>query len=86
MISPSEGGETMAAIGRVTGDDEVQVLRERLADAERRLAERKVIDRAKGLLMAVGLTEDEAYRRLRQEAMKRQMRLGELALELLRNV
>lgn len=76
----------MAAIGSVTGDDEVQVLRERLADAERRLAERKVIDRAKGLLMAVGLTEDEAYRRLRQEAMKRQMRLGDLAVELLRNV
>lgn len=76
----------MAAIGSITGDHEVQVLRERLAEAERRLAERQVIDRAKGLLMAAGLTEDEAYRRLRQQAMTRQMRLGDLAAELLRTV
>ncbi|MEO1331746.1 MAG: ANTAR domain-containing protein, partial [Pseudomonadota bacterium] len=45
-------------------------MREELAETKRALEERKVIDRAKGLLMkARGVSEDEAYARLRKTAM-----------------
>jgi two-component system, response regulator PdtaR len=52
---------------------ELQELRQALAD-------RKVIERAKGLLMAQqGLTEDEAFRRLRRSAMDTQRPLADTA-------
>ena len=57
-----------------------QALREELADTRVRLAERQWVDKAKGLLMQLkGISEDEAYKRLRAEAMKRQKRIGEIA-------
>jgi two-component system, response regulator / RNA-binding antiterminator len=60
--------------------EEFQKLREALAAAEDRLAERKLVERAKGLLMqARGLSEDEAYRALRRMAMDRNRRLAEVA-------
>ena len=44
------------------------------------LEERKVIDRAKGILMKVkGLTEDEAYVLLRSTAMREKKKIGEIA-------
>ena len=44
------------------------------------LAERKVIDRAKGILMkAKGLTEEEAYALLRKTAMSQSRKLSEIA-------
>ena len=52
---------------------EMQGLRQALAD-------RKVIERAKGLLMArEGLTEDEAFRRLRRSSMDTQRPLADTA-------
>ena len=48
------------------------------------LADRKVIERAKGLLMAQErLTEDEAFRRLRRSAMDTQRPLAEIARAIL---
>lgn len=48
-----------------------QKLREQLELAARRAEERKLIDTAKGMLMAAyGLVEEEAYRRLQQSAME----------------
>ncbi len=61
-----------------------QALAERLAETERKLAERKAVERAKGLLMQRrGLSEDEAYRELRRLAMQTGKRLGEVAETLL---
>lgn len=61
-----------------------QALAQRLADTERQLAERKVVERAKGLLMQRrGLSEEEAYRELRRLAMQTGRRLGEVAETLL---
>jgi response regulator NasT len=61
-----------------------QALRRELADARSELQDRKVIDRAKGLLMQrQGLTEDEAYARLRKMAMDKGLRLAEVAQRLL---
>ena len=59
-------------------------LRSELADARSQLTDRKVIDRAKGLLMQrQGLSEDEAYARLRKTAMDKGLKLGEVAQRIL---
>lgn len=59
-------------------------LRSELADARNQLEERKVIDRAKGLLMTrQGLPEQEAYARLRKAAMDRGLKLSEVAQRLI---
>lgn len=57
-----------------------QEMAAKLADTERQLAERKSVEKAKGLLMKRrGLTEDEAYRELRDLAMQTGKKLGEVA-------
>lgn len=55
-------------------------LREQLRHAQLKLSERKLIERAKGLLMdEVGLSEDAAYAHLRRVAMDRSLRLVDVA-------
>ena len=57
-----------------------QALRRELADARSELHDRKLIDRAKGLLMQrQGLTEQHAFEKLRKAAMDRGLKLGEVA-------
>jgi len=59
-------------------------LRSELNLAQQKLAERKFIERAKGLLMkARGLSEDEAYHALRRMAMERNRRMGDVAKSVL---
>jgi response regulator NasT len=63
---------------------EFQALRDELKKTKATLAERKLIDRAKGLLMRErNLSEDEAYAALRKLAMDRQQRLVDVAEALL---
>ena len=48
------------------------------------LEERKVIDRAKGILMKVkGLNEEEAYVLMRSTAMREKKKIGEIAQSIL---
>ncbi len=57
-----------------------QALSDKLADTERELAERKQIERAKGLLMTRrGLSEEDAYQELRKLAMNTGKPLREIA-------
>lgn len=57
-----------------------QALREELAEAKGALEERKVIERAKGLLMrARGMDEEAAYRAMRRMAMDQGQRLIDVA-------
>ncbi|WP_432259119.1 ANTAR domain-containing response regulator [Cupriavidus sp. TMH.W2] len=57
-----------------------QELRAELDATRLKLAERKVVERAKGLLMqARGLSEEEAYKRLRSMAMERGLKLVDAA-------
>ena len=64
--------------------EEFQHLRAELAEANLKLSERKLVDRAKGLLMqSRGLSEDEAYHALRKLAMSRKQRLGDVAQQVL---
>ncbi|MCA0206268.1 ANTAR domain-containing response regulator [Pararhodobacter sp.] len=62
---------------------QMQRLRTELEATRRALEERKLIDRAKGILMrARGLSEDEAYALLRKTAMDQKKRLAEVAAAL----
>jgi response regulator NasT len=62
----------------------VDRLRKELHATQAALAERKTIDRAKGLLMkARGLSEEEAYALLRKSAMDKGKRVSEVAEALL---
>jgi two-component system, response regulator / RNA-binding antiterminator len=55
-------------------------LQRELTEARSELADRKVIERAKGLLMkAKGLSEEEAYGLLRRQAMNEKRKLAEIA-------
>jgi len=66
-----------AAIARF---EEFKALRLELTEANTKLSERKVIEKAKGLLMKRrGIDEDEAYRLLRNMAMEQNIRLATLA-------
>ena len=61
----------------------MQSLRAQLAEANQKLLDRKLIERAKGLLMkSRGLDEDAAYALLRKMAMDRQLKLPDLAQRL----
>lgn len=66
-----------AAIARF---EEFKALRAELSEANLKLSERKVIEKAKGLLMKQrGIDEDAAYTLLRNMAMKQNIRLATLA-------
>jgi len=57
-----------------------EAMRRELADARTQLSERKLIDRAKGILMKrQSLNEEEAYARLRKTAMDKSMKLADVA-------
>ena len=59
-------------------------LRAELSDTKNKLAERKVLDRAKGLLMKRHkISEDEAYQKLRTLAMNKNLKLSEVAQRIL---
>jgi response regulator NasT len=69
-----------AAIARF---EQFHALKREFDEIEEKLADRKVIERAKGLLMkSRGLTEDEAFRALRKQAMQSNARLGDVARQL----
>ncbi|MBA3996056.1 MAG: response regulator [Candidatus Accumulibacter sp.] len=61
-----------------------QALRQELAESNRKLSDRKLIDRAKGVLMkARDLDEDGAYHALRKLAMERGKPMAEVARDVL---
>jgi response regulator NasT len=61
-----------------------QKLRHELSETKMKLAERKVIERAKGFLMERHhCSEDDAYRKLRRLAMDKNMKLSDVAQRML---
>lgn len=69
LIKPVEPAELSAAINvAYKRFMEQRVIAEQAVKLHRTLEMRKIVDRAKGKLMADGLTEEEAYRRIQQEA------------------
>ena len=70
-----------AAVARF---EEIKSLRFALSVANTKLDERKIIERAKGLLMKQrALDEDEAYQLMRSMAMKKNMKLADLSHQLI---
>jgi len=64
--------------------EEFQRLKIELAEANLKLSERKLVERAKGLLMqSRGLSEDDAYHALRKLAMAKKQRLGDVAQQVI---
>jgi AmiR/NasT family two-component response regulator len=62
---------------------ELEALEAEVAQAHEALADRKVVERAKGLLMAaLGLSEPEAFRRMQDAARRRNLRLVEIASQI----
>lgn len=63
--------------------EDLRALKAELTETKLKLAERKVVERAKGILMRThGLDEETAYATLRKSAMDRSLRLGEVAQRL----
>lgn len=60
---------------------------DRVKDMERELAARKIVDRAKGLLMDYyHITEQDAYRRMQQTSMKRGLPIAEVAQRVVKEI
>ena len=75
-------GEDLSGIIQVAAARfaEYKKLRDELKEAKNQLSERKLVDRAKGILMTDhGYSEPEAYKRMRNMAMSRGKRLSEVA-------
>lgn len=61
-----------------------ELIRAELIEVNQRFAERKLVDRAKGILMgARQLREEEAYRALRSAAMHRMQRIGQVSQQVI---
>jgi len=75
-------GEDLSGIIEVAAArfSEHKRLRDELKEAKDQLAERKLVDRAKGILMADhGYSEADAYKRMRSMAMSKGKRMAEIA-------
>ena len=70
-----------AAIARF---EQLQALRAEVDAAQARLSERKLVERAKGILMkSRKLNEEDAYRAMRKQAMDRKLKLTEVARQII---
>ena len=68
----------------ITRFKEQQALHAELDSTKAELAERKLIERAKGMLMRQkGINEEEAYQLLRKMSMNRKVKIAELATQLI---
>jgi response regulator NasT len=64
--------------------EQERALRDELKDAQDRLVERKLVERAKGILMQQkGVSEDDAFRMMRKLAMDRNRRLVDVAAQII---
>lgn len=60
---------------------------DRVKNMERELAARKIVDRAKGLLMDYyHITEEDAYRRMQQASMKRGITIADVAQKVVKEI
>ncbi|CAH2029865.1 ANTAR domain-containing response regulator [Trichlorobacter ammonificans] len=82
---PATGTSLVPALLQAeAGHNELRYLKDRVAELEQRLAERKLVEKAKGMVMLQQqLSEEQAFRTLRSEAMRRRISLARLAEELL---
>ena len=64
--------------------DKAKRLKEDIKNAKQEVEKRKLIERAKGILMQTEqITEEEAFKRMRDSSMTRQMTMESLAKEII---
>jgi len=87
LTKPIDERELEAAIRLAAArHDEFLRLEAEVSRAEQALEDRKLVERAKGLLMdRVGLSEDDAFRRIQRLARDRNQRLAEIARTVIDN-
>ena len=85
LVKPFQPPQLLAAVRvALARADEHRELQQSVADLEAKLAARKLVERAKGKLMEqFGLTEEQAFTRMRRAAMDRQLPLVEIAKRVL---
>lgn len=85
LVKPIKKADLEAAIAIAMGRfEEFKALRHEASDLRGALEDRKVIERAKGILMQkIGLDEEAAFRELQRIAAESNRRLAEIALEVL---
>jgi response regulator NasT len=81
LTKPIDTRELQAAVALAAARHaELRELEAQLDRAEQALEDRKLVERAKGLLMtALGLAEQDAFRRLQRTARERNLRLADVA-------
>ena len=90
VMPKAKGGSAIVILQDVTElrkkEEELEALNAELADLKESLETRKLLDRAKGILMAAhGMTEQEAYRKLQQFSMMNHITLKELAEKIIKS-
>ena len=91
VIPKAQGGSAIVILQDITElrkrDEELERLNAELADLKESLETRKLLDKAKGILMAAhGMTEQEAFRKLQQFSMAQRISLKELAEKVIKSV
>ncbi|MBQ8417183.1 MAG: histidine kinase N-terminal domain-containing protein [Phascolarctobacterium sp.] len=84
VVPKAKAGSAIVILQDITElrkkEEELEALNAELADLKESLEIRKLLEKAKGILMAAhGLTEQEAYRKLQQFSMVKRISLKELA-------
>lgn len=85
LVKPIKDTDLKPAIALATARfQEFETLRKEAADSKQALEDRKLIERAKGILMKrSGLDEAEAFRRLQKHASSKRVRLVDIARTLI---
>jgi response regulator NasT len=81
VVKPFTPNDLIPAIDiALTRFQQISTLEDEISDLEERLATRKVLDRAKGILNdTMGLTEPEAFRWIQKASMDRRLTMREVA-------
>lgn len=85
LIKPVDERDLVAAIPlAVARYRDTQAAQSRIDELEETITTRKLIDRAKGILMQAGSTEDEAYHTLQKRARDERVSMRQVAEDILR--
>ncbi|MBX7215163.1 MAG: response regulator [Thermoflexales bacterium] len=84
LVKPVKRDDLIAAMRvAVATFHERKTLEAKVDDLEGKLAARKLIDRAKGVLMKTGINEEAAYHEIQMRARSRRTTMGKIAQELI---
>ncbi len=80
IVKPFQRADLVPAIELALGRfAELTALGDEVRDLTERLESRKLVDRAKGILIDIGMSEHDAFAFLRSDAMRRRLKIHEVA-------